>query len=134
MTPRPQSEGKDYKAAGKLKGKAAIVTGGDSGIGRATAVAFAKEGADVAIVYLNEHDDAAKTKHLIEQEGVRCLALAGDVGDERFCRKVIDETVTGTSTSSSTMPASSTRRTASRTSRASSSSARSAPTSSRCSI
>jgi NAD(P)-dependent dehydrogenase (short-subunit alcohol dehydrogenase family) len=93
MTPRPQSEGKDYKAAGKLKGKAAIVTGGDSGIGRATAIAFAKEGADVAIVYLEEHDDAAKTKRLVEQEGVRCVALAGDVGDEAFCRKAIDETV-----------------------------------------
>jgi NAD(P)-dependent dehydrogenase (short-subunit alcohol dehydrogenase family) len=93
MTPRPQSEARDYKAAGKLKGKAAIVTGGDSGIGRATAIAFAKEGADVAIVYLNEHDDANRTKKLIEQEGVRCLALAGDVGDEKFCRTVIEKTV-----------------------------------------
>src|SRR5690349_20875935 len=80
MTPKPQDEGRDYKAAGKLKGKAAIVTGGDSGIGRATAIAFAKEGADVAIVYLDEHDDAAETKRLVEQEGVRCVTIAGDVG------------------------------------------------------
>jgi NAD(P)-dependent dehydrogenase (short-subunit alcohol dehydrogenase family) len=93
MTPPPEGEARGYKAAGKLKGKAAIVTGGDSGIGRATAIAFAKEGADVAIVYLDEHEDAAETKRLIEQEGVRCLAIAGDVGDEKFCREVIKKTV-----------------------------------------
>jgi NAD(P)-dependent dehydrogenase (short-subunit alcohol dehydrogenase family) len=93
MTPRPEGEARDYKAAGKLKGKAAVVTGGDSGIGRATAIAFAKEGADVAIVYLDEHDDANETKRLVEQEGVRCLALSGDVGDEQFCREVIKKTV-----------------------------------------
>lgn len=93
MTPKPQSDGRAYKAAGKLEGKAAIVTGGDSGIGRATAIAFAKEGADVAIIYLDEHDDAAGAKALIEAEGVRCLVMAGDVGDESFCCKVIEETV-----------------------------------------
>lgn len=93
MTPKPQDEGREYKAAGKLKGKAAIVTGGDSGIGRATAIAFAKEGADVAIVYLDEHEDAEDTKKLIEQEGVRCLTIAGDVGDDIFCRDAIDKTV-----------------------------------------
>jgi NAD(P)-dependent dehydrogenase (short-subunit alcohol dehydrogenase family) len=93
MTPKPQSEARDYKAAGKLKGKAAIVTGGDSGIGRATSIAFAKEGADVAIVYLDEHEDAEKTKKLIEQEGVRCVTIAGDVGDEKFCRDAIEKTV-----------------------------------------
>jgi NAD(P)-dependent dehydrogenase (short-subunit alcohol dehydrogenase family) len=93
MTPKPQDEGREYKAAGKLKGKAAIVTGGDSGIGRATAIAFAKEGADVAIVYLDEHEDAEDTKKLIEKEGVRCLTIAGDVGDEIFCRDAIDKTV-----------------------------------------
>lgn len=93
MTPKPQSEGRGYQAAGKLKGKAAIVTGGDSGIGRATAIAFAKEGADVAIVYLNEHGDAADTKQLVEQEGVRCLTIAGDVGDEKFCREAIEQAV-----------------------------------------
>jgi NAD(P)-dependent dehydrogenase (short-subunit alcohol dehydrogenase family) len=93
MTPPPEGEARAYKAAGKLKGKAAIITGGDSGIGRATAIAFAKEGADVAIVYLDEHDDANKTKKLVEQEGVRCLLLAGDIGDEKFCRDVIKKTV-----------------------------------------
>src|SRR5689334_22862367 len=93
MTPKPKDEARKYKPAGKLEGKAAIVTGGDSGIGRATAIAFAKEGADVAIVYLNERDDAAETKRLIEAEGRRCIAIAGDVGDEKFCRDAIDKTV-----------------------------------------
>ena len=93
MTPKPQSDGREYKAAGKLKGKAAIVTGGDSGIGRATAIAFAKEGADVAIAYLDEHSDAEETKKLVEQEGVRCITIAGDVGDENFCREAIEKTV-----------------------------------------
>jgi NAD(P)-dependent dehydrogenase (short-subunit alcohol dehydrogenase family) len=93
MTPPPKGEARAYKAAGKLKGKAAIITGGDSGIGRSTAIAFAKEGADVAIVYLDEHEDAAETKRLIEQEGVRCLSVAGDIGDEKFCSEVIRKTV-----------------------------------------
>ncbi|HEX2113214.1 MAG TPA: SDR family oxidoreductase [Alphaproteobacteria bacterium] len=93
MTPAPEGEAREYKPAGKLKGKAAIVTGGDSGIGRATAIAFAKEGADVAIMYLDEHEDAAETKRLVEQEGVRCIAIAGDVGDENFCREAIKKTV-----------------------------------------
>src|SRR5690606_38192178 len=73
MTPEPEGRARAYKAAGKLKGKAALITGGDSGIGRATAIAFAKEGADLAIVYLEEHDDAAETKRLVEREGTRCL-------------------------------------------------------------
>jgi NAD(P)-dependent dehydrogenase (short-subunit alcohol dehydrogenase family) len=93
MTPAPEGEARNYKAAGKLQGKAAIITGGDSGIGRATAIAFAKEGADVAIVYLDEHDDAKATKTLVEQEGARCLLMAGDIGDEAFCREVIEKTV-----------------------------------------
>lgn len=93
MAPRPQGEVKTYKAADKLAGKAAIITGGDSGIGRATAIAFAKEGADVTIVYLDEHEDAAKTKQLIEAEGVRCLSIAGDIGDEEFCREVVKLTI-----------------------------------------
>ena len=83
----------DYRGSGKLKDRVAIVTGGDSGIGRATAIGFAKEGADVAIVYLNETDDARETGRLIEAEGRRCLALAGDVGDETFCRKAVESTV-----------------------------------------
>lgn len=89
MRPKPEAEMRAWKAAGKLEGKAAVVSGGDSGIGRATAVGFAKEGADVAILYLEENEDAAETKRLIEAEGRRCVARAGDVGDERFCRNAI---------------------------------------------
>lgn len=93
MNPRPIFEDRAYKAAGKLKGKIAVITGGDSGIGRAVAVTYAKEGADVVIVYLNEHEDAKETKRQVEEERRRCVALAGDLGAEAFCRQVIDETV-----------------------------------------
>lgn len=93
MTPRPQFEDEQYKPAGKLKDKAAIITGGDSGIGRAIAVTYAKEGADVFIVYLNEHNDAQETKRQVEEEGRRCELLAGDLGSEAFCKQVIDEAV-----------------------------------------
>ena len=91
MNPRPVSESPEYKASGKLAGKKAIITGGDSGIGKAVALLFAKEGADVAIVYLNEHDDANETKGLIEKEGRKCLLYAGDIGNEDFCKEVIDK-------------------------------------------
>ncbi len=93
MEPSPRAEMRDYRGAGKLLGRAALITGGDSGIGRAVAIGFAKEGADVAIVYLNEDDDAATTRRLIEAEGRKCLSLAGDVGDEAFCRHAVEETV-----------------------------------------
>jgi NAD(P)-dependent dehydrogenase (short-subunit alcohol dehydrogenase family) len=93
MSPKPRTENSAYRACGKLEGKAAVITGGDSGIGRAVAVHFAKEGADVAIVYLNEHQDAEETKRMVEKEGRRCLAIAGDVGDERFCDQVVQQTV-----------------------------------------
>ncbi|PZE21608.1 SDR family oxidoreductase [Paenibacillus xerothermodurans] len=93
MTPKPDFEKKDYKGSGKLSGKAAIITGGDSGIGRAVAVAFAKEGADVAIMYLNEHVDAEETKRQIQQEGRRCETIAGDIGDERFCGEAVEQVV-----------------------------------------
>ena len=93
MQPRPKSEMADYRAAGWLQGKVAIVTGGDSGIGRASAIGFAKEGADVVLVYYDEHEDAADTKRLIEQEGRRCLSLAGDLGEETFCREVVEKTI-----------------------------------------
>ncbi|WP_019120507.1 SDR family oxidoreductase [Brevibacillus massiliensis] len=93
MNPRPLFDNPAYKASGKLQGKVAIVTGGDSGQGRAISIAFAKEGADVAIVYLDEHDDANETKYYIEQKGRRCLPLAGDLGNEAFCRQVVQQTV-----------------------------------------
>jgi NAD(P)-dependent dehydrogenase (short-subunit alcohol dehydrogenase family) len=93
MQPRPQAEGKNYKGSGKLKGKTAVITGGDSGIGRATAIAFAKEGANLVIAYLDEHPDAQDTQRLIETEGRECVILAGDVGDAEFCRKIIDTAV-----------------------------------------
>jgi NAD(P)-dependent dehydrogenase (short-subunit alcohol dehydrogenase family) len=93
MTPRPQAEDRDYRGSGKLRGKVALITGGDSGIGRAVAIAFAKEGADVAIAYLSEHGDVQETQARVGKEGRRCLALAGDVGDEGFCQHVVKETV-----------------------------------------
>lgn len=91
MTEKPKVE-KDSPGCGKLKDKVAIITGGDSGIGRAVAVAFAKEEADVAIVYLDEHKDANETKRLIEEKGRRCLLMAGDVGDEAFCQEIAKKT------------------------------------------
>jgi NAD(P)-dependent dehydrogenase (short-subunit alcohol dehydrogenase family) len=93
MKPRPEAESPAYRACGKLDGKAAIITGGDSGIGRAVAIAYAKEGADVAIVYLNEHKDAEETRAQVEEEGRRCLLIAGDAGDEGFCQQVVEQAV-----------------------------------------
>ena len=93
MTPRPRAEDPSYRGSGKLQGQVALITGGDSGIGRAVAILFAKEGADVAIVYLNEHDDAAETKRRVEAEGRRCVTFAGDVGLEPFCHDVVQHTV-----------------------------------------
>lgn len=93
MRPRPASRVRQYKPAGKLEGKAALITGGDSGIGRAVAVAFAKEGADVAILYLDEHADAEETVRLIEAEGRRALRIAGDVGREDFCQRAVRQVV-----------------------------------------
>jgi NAD(P)-dependent dehydrogenase (short-subunit alcohol dehydrogenase family) len=89
MQPRPEAEMRAYRAAGKLKGKVALVTGGDSGIGRAVAIGFAKEGSDVAIVYLEEHEDAASTAELVQAEGRRCITIAGDVGSPEFCRDAV---------------------------------------------
>ena len=93
MIPKPEYINRDYKAGGKLSGKVAVITGGDSGIGRAVAVHFAKEGADVAIVYLDEQADAEETAQLVEKEGKRCLLLKGDVSDADFCKQVIEQTV-----------------------------------------
>lgn len=89
MEPRPQAEMTRYKPAGKLAGKVALVTGGDSGIGRAVAIGFAKEGADVAITYLDEHEDAQETARLIEGEGRRALAIPGDIGNSDFARDLV---------------------------------------------
>ncbi len=93
MEPKPRAEMRDYRAAGRLEAKVALVTGGDSGIGRAVAIGMAKEGADVAILYLDEHEDAAETRQLIEAEGRRCVSIAGDIGDETFCREAVERTV-----------------------------------------
>ncbi len=93
MTPRPGAEDPSYRGSGKLQGKVALITGGDSGIGRAVAISFAKEGADVAISYLNEEQDAQETQRQVEEEGRRCLTLAGDIGDEAHCRQLVQQTV-----------------------------------------
>jgi len=93
MTPKPQAESPEYKGSGKLEGKVALITGGDSGIGRAVAILYAREGADVSIVYLNEHGDAEETKKQIEQEGRKCLLIPGDVGSEKFCQSAVKKTV-----------------------------------------
>jgi NAD(P)-dependent dehydrogenase (short-subunit alcohol dehydrogenase family) len=92
MEPQPDV-GRGYRAAGKLLGRTALVTGGDSGIGRAVCVLFAKEGADVSVVYLDEHEDAEETRRLVEAEGRRCITIAGDVSDEQFCREAVQRTV-----------------------------------------
>jgi NAD(P)-dependent dehydrogenase (short-subunit alcohol dehydrogenase family) len=93
MTPTPKVEQPGYHASYKLAEKVALITGGDSGIGRAVAVLFSKEGADVVITYLNEHEDAKQTCGLIERNGRRALALAGDIGNERVCQDMVQETV-----------------------------------------
>jgi NAD(P)-dependent dehydrogenase (short-subunit alcohol dehydrogenase family) len=93
MKPRPRAEDEKHRGSGKLQDKVAIITGGDSGIGRAVAIAFAKEGADVSVVYLEERKDANETRRLVEKHGRKCLLIEGDVGQEDFCRKAVEQTM-----------------------------------------
>src|SRR3982751_2374258 len=93
MDPEPQDEMKSYVGTGKLDGRVALVTGGDSGIGRAVCVAFAKEGADVAIAYLSEHDDARRTAELVEAEGRNAVAIPGDLSEPQACADAVQRTV-----------------------------------------
>ncbi|MGK5595311.1 MAG: SDR family oxidoreductase [Parachlamydiaceae bacterium] len=93
MVPYPEVDKSNEKASDKLKGKVALITGGDSGIGQAVAIDFAKEGADVAIVYLSEHQDAEETKKRVEEYGKKCLLISGDAGNESFCQNAVEKTV-----------------------------------------
>jgi len=93
MEPRPEYKAEKYKGSQKLQGKTAIITGGDSGIGRAVSVLFAREGANVVVVYKNEEKDAKKTKQEIEHEGQDCLLIAGDIKESRFCKDIVDKTI-----------------------------------------
>jgi NAD(P)-dependent dehydrogenase (short-subunit alcohol dehydrogenase family) len=92
LEPKPDWEPR-YRGSDRLEGKVALITGADSGIGRAVAALFAREGADVAILYLCEHDDAAMTKAIVEKEGRRAIAIAGDIGDKQFCERAVQQTV-----------------------------------------
>jgi NAD(P)-dependent dehydrogenase (short-subunit alcohol dehydrogenase family) len=93
MAPRPDYGEESYRGLGRLRGRVAVITGADSGIGRAVALAFAREGADVVISYLNEHDDAKETKRVVESAGRRAWLVAGDIAEEQHCRRVIEEAV-----------------------------------------
>lgn len=93
MQPEPQTVDPNYKGSDKLKGKVVLITGGDSGIGKSAAIYFAKEGASVAIVYLEEHEDAEKTKEAIQAEGQDCLLISGDLGSETFCKDAVRKTL-----------------------------------------
>ncbi|MBZ9608131.1 SDR family oxidoreductase [Clostridium estertheticum] len=93
MNPRPIFENLNCIGSGKLMNKVALITGGDSGIGKAIALAYAREGADIAIVYLDEHEDAEETKKLIEAKGRKCILIAGDIGDDTFCNDAVNKII-----------------------------------------
>ncbi len=93
MDPRPIFDNPAYQGSNKLKGKVAIITGGDSGLGRAAAIAFVKEGAKVVIPYYNEHKDAYETKNYIEKMGGECLLISGDISKKEFCHQIVEETI-----------------------------------------
>ena len=93
MTPKPDHGEESYRGSGRLAGKAAVITGGDSGIGRAVAIAFAREGADVLISYLSEHEDAQDTARYVEEAGRRCVLVPGDLSDRAHCRTIIPKAV-----------------------------------------
>src|SRR5688572_15313449 len=95
MDPKPDYGEDTYKGSNRLQGKKAIITGGDSGIGRAVALAFAREGADVAVSYLDEHEDAQETKRLVEEAGRQCILLPGDISKAAHCREIVKKTVEG---------------------------------------
>jgi hypothetical protein len=91
MRPKPDHGEESYRGSGKLPGKRAVITGGDSGIGRAVAIAYAREGADVLIAYLNEHGDAKETQRLVEEAGRKAVLMAGDIGSSKHCRAIVDK-------------------------------------------
>ncbi|MBS4538727.1 SDR family oxidoreductase [Clostridium sp. D2Q-11] len=93
MNPNPIYEDEDYIGTNKLKDKVAIITGGDSGIGQAVSIAYAKEGADLAIIYLEEDEDAKKVKERVEELGQKCLLISGDIGEEEFCKSTVDKVI-----------------------------------------
>src|SRR5688500_10924832 len=92
LEPKPEWQPR-YPGSDRLKGKVALITGADSGIGRAVAALYAREGADVVILYLCEHEDAAKTKEIVEKEGRKAITIAGDIGSQEFCEKAVEQTV-----------------------------------------
>ena len=92
MDPRPDCGEQSYEGHGRLQGKVAVITGADSGIGRAVAIAYAREGADVLVSYLSEHEDAQDTARYVEEAGRRCVLVAGDVSDPQHCRDIIART------------------------------------------